>query len=152
MGSVTLTGADTVILDAGRIVADLADGDTALLEFPNNLAEGKVGKNGNTIYAFNATGKTVNVTLRVLRGSADDKYLNSRMQEYLNDPASFILIEGEFIKRAGDGRGNITADIYRLSGGIVQKMPGAKENQEGDTEQSVAIWNLTFANSNRVLA
>ncbi len=149
--SVSLTGNDTIVLDA-RILADLADGDTAMLDFPNNLVEAKVGKNGNTIYAFNSTGRTVTVTVRVIRGSEDDKWINGRMVEFVQDPAAFLLLEGEFIKRAGDGAGNVTSDIYRLRGGVVQKLPGAKENVEGDTEQSVAIWQIIFANTDRILA
>ncbi len=149
--SVSLTGNDTLILDQ-RILADLADGDTAALDFPNNLVEAKVGKNGNTIYAFNSTGRTTTVTLRVLTGSADDKYINSRMVEFLNDPASFVLIEGEFIKRVGDGAATVTEIIYRMRGGVVQKLPNAKESVEGDIEQSVAIWQIVFANTDRIVA
>lgn len=150
MGSVALTGNDVAIIDS-RILRDFADGDTVVLDVPNNLAEGKAGKNGNMIYAYNASGRIVNVTVRVLRGSADDKYLNSRLQEYINDPASFVLVAGEFIKRSGDGAGNITAETYRLDGGVFQKMPGGKENVAGDTEQAVAIYVITFANSQRAL-
>lgn len=151
MGSVALTGKDTIILDTGRVLNDLADGDTCVLDFPNNLVEAKAGKNGNMIYAFNASGKLVNVTIRVLRGTADDKYLNSRLQEYVNDPASFVLVAAEFIKRVGDGAGNITSEVYQMDGGCFQKMPGGKENVAGDTEQAVATYALTFANSNRSL-
>lgn len=150
MGSVALTGNDVAILDS-RILRDFADGDTIVLDVPNNLAEGKAGKNGNMIYAYNASGRIVNATIRVLRGSADDKYLNSRLQEYINDPAGFVLIAGEFIKRTGDGAGNITAETYRLDGGAFQKMPGGKENVAGDTEQAVAVYVITFANSQRAL-
>ena len=150
MSSVALTGKDTVIIDS-RILADQVDGDCAVLEFPNNLVEAKLGKNGNAIYAFNASGKVVNVTLRVMRGSADDKYLNSRLVEYTNDPAAFVLVAAEFIKRVGDGAGNITADTYQLKGGAFQKMPGAKENVNGDTEQAVSIYALTFANADRAM-
>lgn len=148
---VSLTGKDTTILDS-RIMKALADGDTVLLEVPNDLVAVKVGKDGNAVYAFNGTGKMVNVTIRVIRGSADDKYLNSRLQEQIRDLASFVLFKGEFIKRAGDGAGNVTADIYKLEGGVIQKMPGAKENVEGDTEQSVSIYQLQFANSDRALS
>lgn len=153
--SVSLTGKDTIALGsrglAPRIFADLADGDTGVLEFPNNLVEAKTGKNGNTIYAFNSTGKVVTFTVRVIRGSADDKYLNAEMNRYLLDPAAYTLIDGEIIKRIGDGEGKITNDVYSLDGGVVQKMPAAKENVEGDTEQSVTVWMIIFANSNRGL-
>ena len=117
---------------------------------PGSLS--KVGKNGNTLYAFNSTGRTVTVTIRVMIGSADDNYINGRMVEFIQDPAAFLLVVGEFIKRVGDGVGNVTNIIYRMRGGVVQKMPGAKENDEGDTEQSVAIWQIVFANTDRILA
>lgn len=149
--SVSLTGNDTVKLDE-RILADLANGDTAVLDFPNNLVESDNGKNGNVIFAFNASGKKVTVTVRVLTGSADDKYLNSRMNEYLNDPAAFVLFLGEFIKRTGDGQGNISETIYKMDGGIIQKIPNAKENVAGDVEQSVAIYQMEFANTERLIA
>lgn len=156
MGGVSLTGKDTLSLGATgaalRILADLADGDTANLDFPNNLVEVKNGKNGNTIYAFNATGKVVTLTVRVLRGSPDDKYFNSEMNLYLADQPSYPLLAGEFIKRIGDGAGAVTNDVYKVEGGLVQKFPGAKENVEGDTEQAVAAYQIVFANTERSLS
>lgn len=155
MGSVSLTGQDTIIIGqdgvAPRIFSDLADADTATMEFPNNIVEAKIGKNGNTIYAFNATGRQVNVVLRIIRGSADDKYMNARYNQYLLDRAAFPLLEGEFVKRVGDGTGAVTADTYTMQGGVIQKLPAVKENVEGDTEQSVSIWNIIFTNANRAL-
>lgn len=153
--SVSLTGKDTIAIGsrglALRIMVDLADGDTGVLDFPNNLVEAKTGKNGNTIYAFNSTGKVVTGTFRFMRGSADDKYLNSEMNRYLLDQAAYTLLDGEVIKRVGDGEGNVTSDVYSLDGGIIQKMPNAKENVEGDIEQAVTIWQFIFANSDRGL-
>ena len=148
--SVALTGKDTTIIDTRRLT-DFATGDVVLIDAPNNLVELKQGKNGNAIYAYNATGKQVTATIRVIRGTADDKYLAARMQEYINDPAAFVLISGEFIKRSGDGAGNITNEVYTMSGGVIQKMPGGKENVEGDTEQAVSIYVLVFSNADRVL-
>lgn len=148
--SVALTGKDTVIINL-RILNDLATGDTVLLEFPDDLVDAKVGKNGNTIYAYKASGLVVNATLRLIRGSADDKFMNALNAQFLNDPAGFVLIQGEFIKRVGDGKGNITTEIYQLNGGVISKMPAAKENVEGDTEQSVVAWPIKFANSARLV-
>lgn len=150
MGSAALTGNDVAIVDA-RILRDFADGDTVVLDFPNNLAETVVGKNGNMVVAYNAGGKTVNVTMRILRGSSDDKYLQGRLQEYINDPAAFVMLEGEFIKRIGDGTGKITAEVYKLDGGTFQKMPAVKENVSGDKEQAISIYALTFANTQRTM-
>jgi hypothetical protein len=147
---VALTGADTIVL-GDRIFSDFSDGDVVNMDFPNNLVEAKRGKNGNTIYALNATGKVVTVTMRVLRGSSDDKFLTGEMNLYLLDPPSYALLTGEFTKRVGDGQGNITNDVYQLQGGIVQKMPVGKENVEGDTEAAISIWQLVFSNADRAL-
>ena len=149
-GSAALTGNDTTILD-GRIFKDFAEGDVVTIEYPNNLTEGKVGKNGNVIFAFNSSGKSVNIKIRVLLGSSDDKYLNSRVQEYVNDSASFVFITGEFVKRVGDGKGNISNITYLVDGGVIQKIPGAKENVSGDTEQAVAEYMIFVANADRAI-
>ena len=149
--SVSLTGKDTIIIDS-RPITDLADGDCVNLEFSNEKAAVKTGKNNNSIYAYNASGRQADVTLRVIRGSADDKYLNGRNTEYENDPPSFVLMTGNFIKRVGDGTGKVaTADTYICSGGIIKKTPSVKENVEGDTEQAVAIYEIFFANCERTL-
>jgi len=156
MGGVSLTGNDTMALGAVgvalRIFNDFGDGDTVNLEFPNNLVEAKTGKNGNTIYAFNATGQVVNATVRVLRGSPDDKFLNAELNLYLADPAAYPLLAGEFIKRIGDGTGAVANDVYKIGGGIVQKFPTVKENVEGDTEQSISIYLILFANTERSIS
>jgi hypothetical protein len=151
MDGVSLTGNDTFILNE-RILSDLADGDTINIDVPNDIAAGKSGKNGNIIIAFNATGKTTNISLRVLTGSSDDKYINSLYSSYVNDPASFPLVQGEYIKRAGDGSGNVSNIVYKLNKGYIAKMPVTKENVEGDTEQSVTVWNFNFHNTERLIA
>jgi len=146
-----LTGQDVIKLD-DRIFIDLIDGDTTLLEYPNDIGAVKTGKNGNSIFAFNATGLNVNVTIRLVMGSADDKYMQSRLAEWLHDPSAFTLFTGQFIKRTGDGSGNITNNLYSLTGGIFTKIPAAKTNVEGDTEQSVVIYNLSFSNGIRQIS
>ena len=148
--SVTLSGSDTMVIN-NRVLADLGDADAATLDFPNDIASAKTGKNGNTIYGLNETGKLCDVTIRVLRGSADDKFLNGLMSNQNLNFAGFVLMTGEFIKKLGDGQGNITSDTYIMSGGIFKKRVNAKTNVEGDTEQSIAIYMMTFSNSPRVL-
>jgi len=150
-GSVSLTGKDTIIINS-RIMNDFADGDVVSIDYPNNLVEVKTGKNGNSIYAYNASGENSTATLRIIRGSADDKFLNGIQAEYRIDPASFPLITSEFIKRAGDGKGGVTSDIAKLSGGVVQKLPAVKENVDGDTEQSITAWQIAFTNAERIIS
>lgn len=147
MASVSLTGADTIQIDS-RVLRDLADLDCVKLTFPNDVAAMKVSKNGNTIYALNETGKIVECEHRVLLGSDDDKYLNSRLQEMKGDLSGFILLTASFAKRVGDGQGNLSTKIYQCTGGVFKKQPEAKTSAEGDTEQSVAIYTISFHNDN----
>jgi hypothetical protein len=148
MSQVSLTGNDTVIIN-GIILNSFAEGDSASFTFPNKLVEAKVGKNGNSIFAFNASGQICEATLRVIRGSIDDKLFNSLQKTYLNDPAAFVLLTGEFIKRAGDGQGNVTNDSYSFAGGVLPNLPETKENVAGETEQAVTVWKITFTNTDR---
>lgn len=146
--SVSLTGSDTIQIDS-RILNDLADGDAVMLTFPNDLATVKASKNGNTIYAFNEMGRVTECTIRVLMGSADDKYLTSRMQEMINEFSDFILLTGVFTKRVGDGDGNISSEVYQFAGGIFKKQVDAKTSAEGDAEQSVAVYVIHFGSANK---
>ena len=148
MSSTSLTGADTIQIDA-RIIRDLADGDCVNLVFPNDIAVVKASKNGNKIYAFNETGKQCEVTLRVLVGSDDDKYLNARLQSMKNDFSTFILLTGVFGKRVGDGAGNLSTDIYQMTGGVFKRQVDAKNNVEGNTDQSVAVYSIIFGNGDK---
>jgi hypothetical protein len=150
MSTVVLTSADTTTINQ-RIFNDLADGDAVTLTFANNIAELKTGKNGNSIYAQNETGKQCQVKIRVLRGSSDDKFLNRQLVLQEANFSGFVLLIGEFIKKLGDGKGNVASDIYSLSGGIFQKRVEAKTNVEGDTSQAVAEYSLIFSQAPRAL-
>ena len=148
--SLSLTGNDTLKL-RDRVFADFADGDYAALTFPNDIAALKTGKDGNTIYALNETGRQAELVIRVLRGSADDKFLQNLLAAQRNDFSSFVTLEGELVKRVGDGQGNITTDTYLVTGGVFTKNVEVKSNAEGDTEQSVSVYTIAFGNNTRTL-
>ena len=150
MGLATLSGQDTINI-SGRVLTDLADGNCVELTFPNDIAQVKTGKNGNSLYALNETGRQAECKLRVLRGSSDDKYLQGLMNSQQANFAGFILMTGQFVKKLGDGAGNITADTYIVSGGVFSKQIEARMNVEGDTEQSVSIYSVKFSNAPRVI-
>lgn len=150
MASVSMTGNDTLILNNYTFV-DLADEDVADLTFPDKIAAVKIGKNGNAIYALNEMGKRAELKIRVLRGSADDKFLNGLLLQQQNNFAAFPLMFGEFIKIVGDGAGNITNDTYITSGGVFEEQVSGKSNVSGNTDQSVAIYTIHFANAPRAL-
>jgi hypothetical protein len=150
MPTVAMSGSDTLNLN-NRILADFADGDCAKITFDNDIATVKTGKNGNSIYGLNETGKQALLELRVIRGSADDKFLNGLMAQQQNNFAGFTLLVGQFIKKLGDGQGNIASDTYITSGGVFTKQVEVKMNVEGDSEQSVAIYTIRFSNAPRVI-
>lgn len=143
MPAISLTGQDTVQID-GFIFSTLADGTPFDVVFPEDLGAVKIGKNGNAIYAKNEQGRKADVTLRILLGGKDDKYLNGRLQQWITDPSTFTLLTAMFNKRVGDGTGTIESKIYNMAGGFFKRQVDAKTSAESDTEQSVSIWRLTF--------
>ena len=150
MNTVALTGEDVVVI-AGRVLNDVADGDWCMLDFDSDIAAAKISKDGNMIYALNMTGLLVKVTLRILLASSDDQYLNALQQQMLNDFSGFTLMTGSFTKRVGDGAGNVSNVIYQLAGGVFKKLEAAKSNAEGDTGQSVAVFEMLFKNQARAI-
>ncbi len=150
MATLALTGSDTMMIN-NRPLADLADGNCAELTFPNDIASVKTGKNGNSIFGLNEMGKQGELKLRLIRGSADDKFLNSLYAQQQANFSGTILLIGEFIKKLGDGAGNITNDTYISTGGVFSKGIEAKTNVEGEAEQSVAVYTMKFSNVVRVI-
>lgn len=150
MGSVALSGNDTININ-NRVLTDLADGNCVELTFPNDIANVKTGKNGNSIYGLNTSGKQCELKLRILRGSNDDKFLNNLLAQQQNNFAGTVLLIGQFIKKIGDGAGNITSDTYITSGGVFTKQVEGKTNVEGETDQSIAMYTIKFSNAPRVL-
>lgn len=150
MATISLSGSDTISIN-NRVFADLADGEVIALSFPNDIANVKTGKNGNSIYGLNESGKVADVKIRVIRGSSDDKFLNGLLSQQLANFAGTVLMIGQFIKKLGDGAGNITSDTYIVNGGVFTKEVEAKSNVEGETEQSVAIYTMRFSNAPRVI-
>lgn len=150
MATVALSGQDTIIINNQTLVG-LADGNCVELTFPNEIAMVKTGKNGNSIYGFNETGKQCEVKIRLIRGCSDDQFLNNLLAQQQANFSGTILMIGEFIKKLGDGNGNITNDTYIMSGGVFTKQIEGKMNTDGDVEQSIAMYSLKFTNSPRVL-
>lgn len=143
-----ILGSDTITIN-NRNIVDLTDGDIATITYPNNIAESVTGKNGNSIIIKNETGRRAEVTLRILLGSSDDKFLNGLRKSFELDPSSFTLITGEISQGVGDGVGGFVSAIHSLKSGYIQKRVEAKINVEADTEQGIAIYNLVFNNATR---
>lgn len=150
MPTVAMSGNDTITIN-NRTFVDLADGMVGEITYPNDIANVKTGKNGNSIYGLNESGKQAELKIRLIRGGADDKFMNAILNQQNLNFAGFPLMFGTFIKKLGDGAGNIVSDTYILSGGVITKFPEAKSNVEGDTEQSVTIYTMKFSNAPRAV-
>lgn len=150
MSTVAMSGADTIMIN-NRVMNDLADGNAVELTFPNDIANIKTGKNGNSIYGLNETGKQSECKIRLIRGSADDKFMNGLLAQQQSNFSGFPLMIGQFIKKIGDGLGSLANDQYIMSGGIFTKQVEAKMNVEGEAEQSVSVYTMKFSNSPRII-
>ena len=120
-----LTGQDTFVL-WGRTLTDFADGDIATVTTDNNIASSVVGKSGNIIIAKDEQGKKCTVTLRLLKGSDDDAFINGYYKTYELDSALFILGNGSFSKRLGDGSGNLPNPTEPTARSPAGKPPSSK--------------------------
>lgn len=150
MTTVALSGSDTISIN-NRVLSDLADGNSVELTYPNEIANVKTGKNGNSIYGLNESGRQSEAKIRLIRGSSDDRYMNNLLSQQQANFAGTVLLNGQFIKKIGDGKGNVSSDTYVSSGGIFTKLVEAKTNADGETEQSVAIYTIKFANTPRAI-
>lgn len=150
MPAVAMSGNDTFTLN-NRIFADLATGTWGELTYPNDSAAVKTGKNDNTIYSQNQAGRNADLTVKVLRGSADDKFLNGLLAQQNNNFAGFVLLNGQLVKKIGQGNGKIVNDTYVLSSGVFSKQVEARSNVDGDTEQSEAVYRFRFALAPRAI-
>ena len=151
MTQFVLTGDDSLIIDDLNVNKDFPNGDTSVIDFQNNLAGMATGKDLNTIFAKDESGNNFRLTVRVLRNSKSDIYLNGKQILQTGDFPAFTLLTGSFSKRLGDGRGNVTYDGYTLNGMIFEKKVPAKANLNGDTEQGVSQYVLIGAAGQRTL-
>lgn len=146
----TVTSDDTLTL-FGRVFNNFADGDNSMIVFNNDRAKMKTGKNKNTIFAKDESGNNANLTLRLMKGSDDDQFLQTFLSQSDADFVSTQLASGQFVKRLGDGQGNSLREVYTLQGGIFTRQVDGKENVNGDTNQGVAVYNMMFASAARIM-
>ena len=150
MGTFSLIGDDTIQIGA-RILSDFGSGEIAKVTFPTELATVKTGKNGNTIYILNSSGFQASMELKVIRGSADDKFIQSLVTSYRSNPTGFVLQTVAIVKKIGDGSGKTGSDNYTMVGGVPTKNVEIIVNVEADTDQALSVYTWVFAGSDRAL-
>jgi hypothetical protein len=143
-----LVGSDTITIN-GMLLSNLPHGEVAKLTYNSDIAALKTGKNGNAIIAKNEVGNQATLELKVLRGSADDKMLNTQVTLYNTDPTTYVVMTGSVIKKIGNGAGAVTNDVYALTGGVITKRPEVVSNVEGDVEQAITVYTIQFAYADR---
>ncbi len=148
MPTVAITGKDTLVLN-GHVFHNLADGDCGKIVYDEDLTKLKVGKDGNAVFGQNQGGRSGTLTMRVVIGSADDKYLNGLLSEYLGDSSAYVLDLGSLFKNVGDGAGNRNSVVYQMAGGAPKRVTDGKINSDGDPNQSVAEWTWIIAQVSR---
>lgn len=146
--SQAMSGPDTLSIN-NTLIPDLADGDAIDLKYDTDISTVSRGKNGNSLFAENQKGFVGTMVIRLVRGSASDTFLNGLLsQQSLNFPG-FVLMFGSYVKKVGDGKGNIVTDEYVLSGGVFQRPIDGKTNVEGDTNADVSVYNIKWSNAPR---
>ena len=144
------TGQDIIKFN-DRLLTNFADGDVVTVTYPNELHGMKDGKNGNSIAAHNEQGNIAEITMRVLKGSPDDKYLNSFVNAWKKHLSSFSPASVEFTKVMTVDNG-ITNEVTALSFVIPSRNVDTKDNVEGDTDQAVSIYSFRAGVGDRALA
>ena len=147
----TLVGQNTIVIN-GRSLTNLGYGTVVDISIPSALVEIESGKDGSAIYAMNQAGRQAEVRVRVLVGSPDDVYLNNINEGFKADFAGSVLINASFIKRTGDGQGNIITTTWVLSGGVPGTAPADKWDVNGNTEQALMEYSFKFARATRQLS
>ena len=150
LGITAVSGNDIFNLN-GTILTGHADGDWVKVEPQGDVSQYKVSKDGNTIIALQYTGILVKVTLRLVRACGDDVLINGLLQAWLGSPKTFPLLSAEYIKATGDGKGNVTNEVYVLSAGVPKIIPQGHTNADGNVESSVTVYELWFRNDARLM-
>jgi hypothetical protein len=131
------------------ILSDFADGTVAELAAPNELSTITTGYNGNSLGSHNEPGRQRELTLRLVKGSNDDKRLNKAYNMWKNRDMRFRPLKMSFTKNVAQGNGSITVDTVECFFGLPTGQPGQIQDTAGNTEQVISIYSIRFGNSER---
>lgn len=147
------TAQDTIVctdLDGEWILSDFGNGTVAELVAPNEASSTTTGYNGNSLAAHNEPGRQRECTLRIVKGSRDDKRLKKSYNLWRDRDLRFKPFSMSFTKTLGHGDGTLTKDTTECYFGIPAGQPTKAMNTEGDTEQLVSVYMIRFGNSKEI--
>ncbi len=148
------TGQDTLQLKDYQgwfTLSDFADGAVAELSAPNEIATVTTGYNGNGLGAHNEPGRQRQLTLRLVKASQDDKRLNESLELWKKRDMRFDPFKMSFTKNITHSDGNVTHDTVECYFGLPTGVPVTSIDTQGNTEQVVSVYTITFADYKRVV-
>lgn len=146
------TAQDTLICEDYQgewVLSDLADGTVAELAAPNELSATTTGYNGNSLGAHNEPGRQRECTLRIVKGSNDDKRLNKNYNLWKNRDLRYKPMTMSFTKNIAHEDGSVTRDTVECYFGLPAGQPVQMTDTTGNTEQVVSVYMIRFGNSER---
>lgn len=146
------TSQDTLIFTDYQgqfILSDFADGAVAELSAPNELSTITTGYNGNSLGAHNEPGRQRQLTLRLVKGSSDDKRFNKNINLWKDRSLQFKPLRATFTKNVAHEDGSITYDTVECYFGLPAGQPVQTTDTTGATEQVVSVYTINFGNSQR---
>ncbi|MBO7733122.1 MAG: hypothetical protein J6S67_11230 [Methanobrevibacter sp.] len=144
------TGKDIIKFN-DRIGSDFANGDCAIITFPNELHGMANGKDGNSLAAHNEQGNIAELEMRVIKGSGFDKYLNSFVLAWKNHSDEFAPATAELTKMITTEAGKVS-ETTSLGFIFPSNQVETRVNTDGDTDQMVSVYRFRAGTSNRALA
>lgn len=134
MANILYDSANTTVTINGRVFTDLAQGDAVKIEFPNEKSSKTKGINRSSVIKKRMDGNEANVTVLVLKASADDVFLNNILNQ-----SELIILDGS-IKTNFTRDGVAGVDSYALENGTLVIHPeDTKNNVDGDEVMSYKI-------------
>lgn len=133
------------------VLNDFAAGAVADLTAPNDISSTTTGYNGNSLGAHNEPGRQRECSLRLVKGSSDDKRFNQNYNLWKDRRSTFKPLKMSFTKNVAHEDGSITKDTVDCFFGLPAGQPSQTINTEGDTEQVISVYMLRFGNSERSL-
>jgi len=122
-----------------RIFSDFANGNFLTLEFGNQISTREKGR-GGSIITYNTNDDVATLTIRLIKNSPDDIFLNGNYADYKRSPETFVLFTGSLSIKTGNGSGSATTENYTLSEGSFLNRPNFTTDTAGDVETGVSVW------------
>lgn len=132
-------------------LSDFADGTVAELSAPNELATVVTGYNGNGLGAHNEPGRQRGLTLRLVKGSSDDKRINESYELWKQRDSRFRPFAVSLTKNISHSNGSTTHDTVECYFGLPTGVPTQSIDTTGNVDQVVSIYTLTFADYKRIV-